>query len=284
MTLDSSTTRVYAVFGWPVAHSRSPAMHNAAFAARGIDAVYVPLAVPPDRLQHAVGAANELGLYGWNVTLPHKTSIMPLLARVEAPAIAIGAVNTVWRDGRELVGTNTDAEGLTRSLRDAGVELAGADVVVLGAGGAARAAVVGLANAGAKSICIAARDLERASALLSALRPHAPATELYASDMQAGLPYAFAKASLLVQATSATLGDTPLARDFVEALPLASLPRSVVVCDLVYKPLETALLARCRADGLRCVDGLGMLLHQGALAFERWTGVSAPIDAMRRAL
>jgi shikimate dehydrogenase len=284
MTALAGGTRVYAVFGWPVAHSRSPAMHNAAFAERAIDAVYVPLAIPPERLRHAVGAANELGLSGWNVTLPHKTAIMPMLARVDAPALAIGAVNTVWREGAELVGTNTDAEGLTRSLHEGGVVLAGADVVVLGAGGAARAAVVGLAIAGARRVCIAARDLDRASALLSALRPHAPATELYASDLHGGLPYAFAKASLLVQATSATLGNTPLARDFVNTLPLGVLPRSAVVCDLVYKPLDTALLVRARAEGLRCVDGLGMLLHQGALAFERWTGVTAPIDVMRRAL
>jgi shikimate dehydrogenase len=277
-------TTIYAVFGWPVSHSRSPAMHNAAFAARALDALYVPLAVPPDRLQHAVGAAKELGIAGWNVTLPHKSAIMPLLARVEAPALAIGAVNTVLREGRELIGTNTDAEGLARSLHEGGVVLDGAEVVVLGAGGAARAAVVGLANAGARRIWIAARNAERAQALVSALRAHTPATELRTSDMQGALSTAFANASLLVQATSATLGHAPSVAAFVDSLPLLALPASAVVCDLVYKPLETVLLARARARGLRCVDGLGMLLHQGALAFERWTGDEAPLDAMRRAL
>lgn len=277
-------TDVYAVFGWPVAHSRSPAMHNAAFAALGLDAVYVPLAIPPERLAQAVEAVGALGLCGFNVTLSHKSAIMPLLAAVEPTARAIGAVNTVVRDGERLVGTNTDAEGLARSLREANVVLEGADVVVLGAGGAARAAVVGLAGAGAARICIAARKLEQAEALASSLAAHTPATALRACTLDRALDAAFKNASLLVQATSATLGDTPAAHAFASSLPLAALPRNAVVCDLVYKPLETTLLVRARTEGLRCVDGLGMLLHQGALAFERWTGQTAPIEAMRKAL
>jgi shikimate dehydrogenase len=290
-------TQVYGVFGWPVAHSRSPAMHNAAFAALGLDAVYVPLAIPPERLRHAVEATSALGLHGFNVTLPHKTTIMPLLASIEPSARAIGAVNTVVRDGARLVGTNTDAEGLARSLREANVVLQGADVVLLGAGGAARAAVLGLADAGAARICIAARKLEQAQALASSLATHTPATALRACVLDhsldgtapalrgsASLEVAFGSATLLVQATSATLGDTAAAQAFAAALPLEALPRSAVVCDLVYKPLETTLLARARTDGLRCVDGLGMLLHQGALAFERWTGKPAPLEAMRSAL
>src|SRR6185436_18645924 len=150
-------TRVYGVFGWPVAHSRSPAMHNAAFAALGLDAVYVPFAVPSNKLARAIEAASALDVAGINVTLPHKSAIMPLLARVEPVAQAIGAVNTVVRDGARLIGTNTDAEGLARALREAGVELTAARVVVLGAGGAARAAVVGLGQAGATRIDVAAR-------------------------------------------------------------------------------------------------------------------------------
>jgi shikimate dehydrogenase len=277
-------TRVFGVFGWPVAHSRSPAMHNAAFAALGLDAVYVPFAVPPDKLARAIEAVATLDVAGVNVTLPHKSAIMPLLAQVEPVAQAIGAVNTVVRDGARLIGTNTDAEGLARALREAGVELSGARVVVLGAGGAARASVVGLAQAGAARIEVSARRADQAAALVAELAAHTPGCALHAGDMGPALRDALASASLLVQATSATLGESAGARAFSDALPLDALSRSAVVCDLVYKPLETTLLARARGLGLRGVDGLGMLLHQGALAFERWTGRPAPVAVMRKAL
>jgi shikimate dehydrogenase len=277
-------TRVFGVFGWPVAHSRSPAMHDAAFAALGLDAVYVPFAVPPDKLARAIEAVATLDVAGVNVTLPHKSAIMPLLAQVEPVAQAIGAVNTVVRDGARLIGTNTDAEGLARALREAGVELSGARVVVLGAGGAARASVVGLAQAGAARIEVSARRADQAAALVAELAAHTPGCALHAGDMGPALRDALASASLLVQATSATLGESAGARAFSDALPLDALSRSAVVCDLVYKPLETTLLARARGLGLRGVDGLGMLLHQGALAFERWTGRPAPVAVMRKAL
>ncbi len=275
---------IYGVLGWPVAHSRSPAMHNAAFAARGIDALYVPYAVPPDRLARAVDALRALGIAGVNVTLPHKSAIMPLLSELEPAARAIGAVNTVLRDGERLLGANTDAEGLARALREAGVALQDAQVVVLGAGGAARAAVVGLAAAGAARITLAARRPEQAQALAGELAAHCPSCALAACDLAAGLQPALAGCALLVQATSATLASNPAAQAFAAALPLQLLPGSAAVCDLVYKPRDTALLQRARGLGLRSIDGLGMLLHQGALAFERWTGRPAPLQAMRRAL
>src|SRR4051812_21108430 len=204
-------TRLYGVFGWPVAHSRSPAMHNAAFTALGLDAVYVPFAVQPERLARAVEAVFALDVAGINVTLPHKAAIMPLLAAVEPVAQAIGAVNTVVREGARLIGTNTDAAGLARALQEAGVELAAARVVVLGAGGAARAAVVGLAQAGAARIDVAARRADQAQALVAELMPHAPSCALHAGDMGDALRGALSSASLLVQATSATLGQSAAA-------------------------------------------------------------------------
>jgi shikimate dehydrogenase len=277
-------TAVYGVFGWPVAHSRSPAMHNAAFAALGLDAVYVPYAVTPERLARAVEAAHALGIAGFNVTLPHKAAIMPLLSSVEPAALAIGAVNTVVRDGDRLLGSNTDAEGLARALLDEKVALEGAVVVVLGAGGAARAAVVGLAAAGAAQIVVCARRAGQAHALIEALAEPCKASELLAGDMGAELATACSRCTLVIQATSAGLGDSTLARTFADALPLPALPRDAVVCDLVYKPRKTAVLERAERLGLRSVDGLGMLLHQGALAFERFTGQTAPLHAMRAAL
>jgi shikimate dehydrogenase len=273
---------LYGVMGWPVAHSRSPAMHNAALRAVRLPGVYVPIAVSPDRLARAVFAAHALGVSGFNLTLPHKAAIIPLLGEVEASARAIGAVNTVLRDGDRWIGANTDAAGLVRSLREAGVEPRGRTAVVLGAGGAARAAVVGLAEAGAVRITVAARSIANAHALVDELGPHCAASVLCASDLAAGLERVLGDCTLLIQATSATLGSQGNA--FAATLPLQAMPRGAAVCDLVYKPLETAVLARARGLGLCCVDGLGMLLHQGALAFERWTSVAPPIEVMRQAL
>jgi shikimate dehydrogenase len=277
-------TAIYGVFGWPVAHSRSPAMHNAAFAELGLDARYVPFAIPPARLEHAIEAVRALDVAGLNVTLPHKSAVMPLLDAVEPSARAIAAVNTIARDGDRLIGSNTDAEGLARALRSENVTLEGAQVVIVGAGGAARAALVGLAQAGAVRITLAARRIDAASTLIRELAPHVPGCVLAPCDLGPPLERACTDASLFVQATSATLGTDPGAAQFAAALPIAALPSSAVVTDLVYKPLVTAVLARAQARGLRTVDGLGMLLHQGALAFERWTGRPAPLAAMRRGL
>jgi shikimate dehydrogenase len=274
----------YAILGWPVGHSLSPAMQNAAFAALGIEASYLPLAVPPERLGEAVAAAHALGLQGLNVTVPHKSAVMPLLARVEPNARAIGAANTIVREGDDFVGLNTDAEGLARSLIEGGATLQDARVVVVGAGGAARAALVGLAQAGATKLTVAARRPEQAQALVNDLAQACGATQLAAGGLDASLQAVCADATLLVQASSATLDDGPAAEAFAGALPLAALPKDAVVCDLVYRPLQTAVLRAAKARGLHVVDGLGMLLHQGALAFERWTGRAAPLDAMRAAL
>jgi shikimate dehydrogenase len=277
-------TSIYGVLGWPVAHSRSPAMHNAAFAAYGLDALYVPLAVPPERLAAAVAAIRALDVAGANATLPHKAALLSLLDEVEPAARAIGAVNTIVRDGARLRGANTDADGLARSLLHAGVALSGRRALVLGTGGAARAALVGLAAAGAAQIWIAGRRPDQAQQLADELRAHCAPCALEPCDLSALPPVALAACDLLVQATSATLGDAANAHAFAASIPLEALRADAVVCDLVYKPLHTALMQRASARGLRTVDGLGMLLHQGALAFERWTGRPAPLEIMRRAL
>jgi shikimate dehydrogenase len=276
---------VYGIFGFPVAHSRSPAMHNRAFEALGLDARYVPFAVAPEHLGDAVRGARALGIRGWNVTLPHKTAILPWLDEVDPVASAIGAVNTVIRDRDHLRGTNTDAEGLTRALLEAGATLAGTRATVLGAGGAARASVVGLARAGAGRINVAARQRDRAEALVNELRGSLPGVVLAACDLaESSLTAVFAETDLLVQATSATLDGTPAAGRFTDGLPLGLLPATALVTDLVYKPLQTSLLRAAADRGLNTLDGLGMLLHQGALAFELWTGRTAPLAPMRAAL
>jgi shikimate dehydrogenase len=274
-------TRVYGVLGWPVAHSRSPAMQNAAFAAAGIDATYVRFPVAPDALGDAIRGLRALGVAGANVTVPHKSAVIAHLDALDESARAVGAVNTLTiADDGTLRGANTDVGGLVRALVEAGAALAGARALVLGAGGAARAAVAGLRGAGAH-VTVAARRVEEGARL------GAPTLDL--ADRGA-LADALAMADVVVQATSATMhggptrGGDAAAQAFVDALPLAALRRGALVTDLVYAPRDTLLLREARAHGARTLDGLAMLLHQGALAFELWTGIPAPVGAMRAAL
>ncbi len=278
--MTSAGTRWLGVIGWPVEHSRSPAIHSAALAASGIDAVYLAFAVPPERLGSAIEGLRALGVVGANVTLPHKERVMAALDEVDATARAIGAVNTIVRDGERLIGTNTDGAGLARSLSDSNVELEGARVLVVGAGGAARASVYGLAAAGAERVVVAARRKEAAERLVSGLSTKA---ELIAIDLndEAAMRDASASSDILVQASSASLHDA--GGTFAAQLPIGSLRESATVVDLVYVPRETAVLKAAAARGLRTIDGLGMLVWQAALAFEHFFGVSPPIDVMRRA-
>jgi shikimate dehydrogenase len=265
------------VIGHPIGHSLSPIMHGAALAALGrADVRYEAIDVPPSELAAFV-ARRELS--GFNVTLPHKRAVLPLLADVDETARAIGAVNTVYRDGERLVGTNTDAAGLVDSLEEEGVALAGARVLVLGAGGAARAAVVGLADAGVSAISVAARREEAAVSLVRELARSSVRLTAHGVD---GLRALAPHIDLFVQATSAPLGAE--AEVFARALPLDALAPTAVVLDLVYRPRKTAVLRFAEAHGLRTIDGTGMLVHQGARALSRWLGVSAPVDVMKRAL
>lgn len=281
MSSPSDTIRL-GIFGWPVGHSKSPEMHLAAAKALGIAMTYERFAVPPDELVSAVEEKRKEGIRGFNVTLPHKESIIDLLDEVDSRALAIGAVNTVIHEAGYLVGHNTDAPGLVRSLEEAGVSLKDASVVIIGAGGAARAAAVGLADVGAASIQMLARRPDQAEAVCKAISPHL-LCEIRAASLDEA-KRAFSNASILVQATSATLADNPSAESFADSLPFDKLPEGATVVDLVYDPRETAVLRKARTQGLKVVDGLGMLLHQGALAFEYWTGRMPPLDVMRYAL
>jgi shikimate dehydrogenase len=275
----------YGILGWPVEHSRSPALHGAAFRARGLEAQYVCFPVHPDDVADAVRGLKALGVRGANVTVPHKEAVIRWLDAVTPEARAIGAVNTIVREVDKLVGHNTDAPGLARSLDDAGVELQGARVLVLGAGGAARASVVGLAQRGASRIVVSARRLEQAQQLVQELTATCAPCALAAADMSRdSLVHELRETTLLVQSTSATLASSPDAAGFAAGLSIELLPKHATVVDLVYRPRETAVLARARERRLRAVDGLGMLLHQGALAFELWTHLPAPLEVMRATL
>jgi shikimate dehydrogenase len=276
----SATTRVAAVIGAPVEHSLSPALHNAAFAATGIDAVYVALHVAPADLDAAVAGFRALGIIGASVTVPHKERVARLCDRLAAPADAIGAVNCLCFERRgqgadqrvEVIGHNTDAAGFVASLgHELGVDPRGARVVLLGAGGAARAVHAGLAAAGADIAAVIARRPERA----------AWATEGTALPWTTdALDQALARCDLLVDCTSLGLD---AGREARAPVPVRALPDHAIVASLIYHR-EPALLCAARARGLSVLDGAGMLVHQGAHAFELWTGVDAPIEAMWAAL
>ncbi|MFI5045571.1 MAG: shikimate dehydrogenase [Acidimicrobiia bacterium] len=263
----SGTTRVAAVIGDPIRHSRSPAIHNAAFAAAGLDWVFVAFEVPRGRGGDAVAAMRTLALGGLSVTMPHKQDAAWGCDRLTADATVLGAVNTVVPSDNGLLGASTDGEGFLRSVRDHGVDPAAGPALVLGAGGAARAIALALAHAGA-AVTVAARRLEAAQSA-AGLAVGADAVPLAACD-----PGAYA---LVVNATPLGMqGEQP-------AIDPARLNRGQFVVDTVYHPMETPLLAAARSQGIACANGLGMLVHQAALAFELWTGVDAPIEAMRAA-
>lgn len=270
------------IFGWPVAHSKSPQMHEAAARALGIELRYERFAVEPAALAQAVRDQHEAGIDGYNLTVPHKETVIPLLDEIAPNARAIGAVNTVVRRGERYLGHNTDAEGFVRSLLEAGVTLPSTRIAIVGAGGAARAAVVGLAEAGVSEITVLSRRPAQAETLVATLRDRVDCG-LEAAPLECASDR-FAATQLLVQATSATLGSNPDAEAFAQSLPLDRLPGDAAVVDMVYDPLRTAVLARADERGLRTVAGLGMLLHQGAIAFEMWTGREPPLAVMRAAL
>ncbi len=265
--------RLAAVIGYPVGHSKSPLLHGHWLDRYGIDGAYLALSVAPNRLDRVVPALADCGFRGFNVTIPHKEAILPLLSRVDDRARRIGAVNTVviGTDGA-LVGSNTDGYGFLENLRAGAPDLglAGQAVVVLGAGGAVRSVLVALIEAGAVPIRVINRSQERLAALARDLPEITP---LPWSD----LPTALGDCALLVNGTSLGMtGAEPLAVD------LSPLPATAVVTDMVYAPLDTDLLVQARRRGLKTVDGLGMLLHQARPGFEAWFGVTPMVDAALR--
>jgi shikimate dehydrogenase len=273
-------TKLVGVMGWPVAHSLSPPMHNAAFDALHLSWRYVPCPVPPAQVGAALAGLFALGFAGVNVTVPHKQAVIPHLAALSDAARAIGAVNTivVGADGT-LYGDNTDADGFLASLREAGCDPRGARVALLGAGGAARAVAYALATAGASQIGLWNRTPARAQAIVDDLRPLFPGTTLTASPSFDDLDVR--DADLIVNCTSVGMWPHDDASPWPSERPL---PADCLVVDLIYRPQETLFLRQARAAGARTLNGVGMLVHQGAAAFRLWTGVAPPVEVMREAL
>lgn len=258
-----------AVIGSPVAHSLSPAIHRAAFDAAGVDWTYAALEVAPGAGHDAVAAMRTLGIGGLSVTMPHKEAVADAVDRLDPAARSLHSVNTVSWDGDQLLGSSTDGAGFVASLAAAEVNVDGAKVAVIGAGGAARSVIDALARAGASDITVLNRTLDRAEAA-AALTPVA----------SPGIISDISRADIVVNATSVGMGDD-------ESLPCdPDLFRDgQVVADLIYHPLETRWMAAAAERGTRTVDGLGMLVHQAALQQRIWLGDDAVIDtlAMRAA-
>lgn len=286
-----ATTRVYVLLGHPVAHSRSPVMQTAALRAAGANAVYVACDVRPEELHEALRrlrvAAADGRIAGANVTVPHKQAVLSALEDLDPPARLAGAVNTLvittFGSGAAVAlrGANTDVAAVASALADLGRTLGGARLVVLGAGGMARATVAAALQAGAAEVCVCSRDPSHAQALLDGVtagwRGRLPRLACAALDV--GTHASLAGADVLVHAT-------PLGLHAGDPLPidLGGAPPHLVVLDTVYGEAPTPLVRSAQARGLRASDGLGLLAYQGAAAFALWTGLAPPLAVMRQAL
>lgn len=290
MVWPTAATRLAGVIGDPVRHSLSPVLHNAAFSALGLDWAYVALPVPAGRAREALAGAAALGVEGLSVTMPHKTAVAEALHRCSPTATTLRAVNTVVRRHDELMGESTDGQGFLDALRsEHGFDPSGRRCLVVGAGGAGRAVVLALSQAGAREVVVVNRTLERGRAAAGLAGPVG----------RVGQPAEIEGMDLVVNATP--LGMTAHGRgdDGREAPPASGetdtggtsslvdpglLATGQLLVDLVYHPATTPLLEAARRRGVAAANGVGMLVHQAALAFELWTGEGAPVAAMRAAV
>ncbi len=269
------------LIGWPVNHSLSPTMHNAALAHLDLDWAYVPLPVQPDDVKDAIKGLAALNFVGCNVTVPHKQAVIRYIDEVSQAAHTTGAVNTIHIKEGKFFGYNTDAIGFLNSLIEADCHPKGMRVVVLGAGGAARAVVFALVRAGVDEVTVLNRTAERGAFLVDDLAEVFPKSRLkYAALTSTDLSALGDEVDLIINTTSVGMSPKIATCPWPEDVPL---PKQATICDLVYNPLETILLNRAKAAGLPTIDGLGMLVYQGAYAFETWTGQDAPIEVMRQA-
>lgn len=266
----SGKTKITGLFGYPVEHTLSPAMHNAAFKSLGLDICYVPFSVSPEELPNAVRAIRALNLIGVNITVPHKEKVILLLDRVNEEASFIGAVNTIVNKEGTLTGYNTDGRGFIGSLTEKGVLINKKDILVIGAGGASRAISYYLSEKASK-LFLYDLDKPKAEKLINDLKKIRNNVFRLDDIKDIGKPH------IIINATPLGLKQDdplPLNPDFITP--------DTVVCDLIYK--KTKLLQEAEDRGAVTLDGLGMLLWQGVLAFELWTGIKPPVDIMRKAL
>jgi len=282
MQVITGTTQLLGVIGDPVQHSLSPVMHNAAIAQLGVNFAYVPLPVRAADLATALAGFAAIGLRGFNITLPHKQAILPLLNEVSTVAQAIGAVNTVWRTASGWAGTNTDAAGFIAPLQALERDWSAVRPLILGHGGAARAVVAGCATLGCPEIWVAGRNPDKL-AQFQASWQGSPYAERVRVLPWAELTTALPQTHLLINATP--LGMAPeVERSPLEADDLQPLPSGAIAYDLIYTPRPTRFLQLAREQGAIALDGTEMLVQQGAAALQLWLEQPVPVEAMRAAL
>lgn len=264
--------KLFGVIGDPIAHSMSPAMHNDLFGLYGIDAVYLPFHVSKGNLADAVKGLKALGVSGFNVTIPHKTEIMAHLDKVDPLARAIGAVNTVKNENGLLVGYNTDGPGFVKGLEYMAADLGSRSALIIGAGGASRAIYFSMAQAGVERIDLYNRTLEKAEELAASCPFKVNTNVLGREEAEKSL----AEYQLIIQTTS--IGMVP----DTKSLPLSpeNIAQNTIVSDIIYNPLQTEFLKEASKRGAEIQNGVGMFVFQGALAFEKWTGIFPDVDRM----
>lgn len=277
-----STTSLYGIFGHPVEHSLSPVMHNNGFSDLDLDCVYVAFDILPSNIAEAVSAVRALGISGVNVTIPHKQRIMTYLDEISSDAMLVGAVNTISNVDKRLIGFNTDVGGFLRALKsDLNFTPEGTKVFLVGAGGASRAVIVGLCRNYVSEVVIANRTLSKAEDLSKEFSDHFPKVSFKAimlSDEER-IKQNIVGSDIVINSSSAGMKrENPL------DLPLYLLPKHAGIYDLVYDPTDTPLVKDAKKLGLRAHSGHSMLLYQGVEAFEIWTGLTAPVDTMKKAL
>jgi shikimate dehydrogenase len=275
----SGKTKVCAIIGDPIEHSLSPAIHNAAFNACSLDYVFVAFQVKREELREAVQGFKALGVAGFCVTIPHKVAVMAYLDALDPLAKAIGSVNTVVNNNGILTGYNTDAPGFLEPLTTRGIELEGKNVVMLGAGGAARAVAFMLVNEGAR-LTVLNRTLSRAGELAGGIKVSLKKDVNTLEMNYENLKRAISQADICVNTTS--IGMSPNTNE--TPVPAELLHKRHIVYDIIYNPAETRLLREAKEKGAKTLNGAEMLAWQGALAFEKWTGYKAPIEIMLKEL
>jgi shikimate dehydrogenase len=280
--LITGKTQLLGVMGYPIKHSLSPVMHNAAINHLGLDYAYVPLAIEPQNLEQAVLGLRAIDWQGFNVTIPHKQAIMAHLTEISPIAQAVGAVNTVWRTAAGWGGGNTDITGFLAPLQQLGWPWPNAVAIVLGCGGAARAVVAALRELNCGEIWIVGRDVEKLAEFQASWQNSPLPVNLQISHWEK-MEMLLAHADLVVNCTpigmTSQQGDSPLSIDQIQKLPI-----NAIVYDLIYHPRPTQFLKMASEHGCMAIDGLEMLIYQGAAALEIWSGQEAPVDVMRQAI
>jgi shikimate dehydrogenase len=276
------TTKILGVMGFPVSHSLSPVMHNAAIAAMGVDYVYVPFPIPVEQLPAAIAGLKAVqSVQGFNLTIPHKVEVMPLLDEVLPIAKAVGAVNTVKRVGEPWVGTNTDVAGFLEPLKKLSCDWANTPAVILGSGGAAKAVVAACLELGCSVIHVVGRDPKKMKKFHGAMT-----SQLHDYNLRihpwVSIPHLLEVAGIVINATPIGMASDP--NTPISEAEMNLLPDHAIAYDLIYTPRPTKFLQIAAARGLKAIDGLEMLINQGAIGLEFWLEQTVPIEIMRQAL